>query len=118
MYNITFENGCTYTGRTTDLIAEAEERVCGIPNGVSQWGASTSATQHATVMSRKTICIASSLSDRQAQDIQQYLMQNLPAGLHDDGNTMTHKDDCSIEAANQQMGLDVMRRYYQGRESD
>ena len=117
VYNITFENGCTYIGRTTHLIVEAEERVCGIPNGVYQWGANTSATQHAAVMSRKTICIASSLSDRQARNIQRYLMQNLPAGLHADGNAMTHTDDCGIEAANQQMGLDIMRRYHEGTES-
>ena len=111
VYRTTFEDGCTYTGRTIVMIVEAEERVCGIPNGVFQQGASMAATQHAANMKRETACLASSLSDSQARDIQRYLMQNLPAGLRPAGDAMATKDDCEIEAANRQMGFDTMRRF-------
>ena len=117
VYRTTFKDGCSYTGRTTDPIIAAEESVCGIPDGIYQWGASITAAQHAANMKRETACLASSLSDRQARDIQRYLMQNLPAGLHPAGNAMATKDDCKINASNQQMGIDTMRRFQEGRES-
>ena len=116
VYRITFEDGCTYTGRTNLLIKVAEERVCRIPSDIFQSGASMVTTQHTSKMSRATTCLASYLSHRQARDIQRYLMQNLPAGLHAAGNAMATKDDCKINADNQQIGIDTTSRFQEGRE--
>ena len=112
VYRITFEDGCTYLGRTKSLIVSAAERVCGEPNGIFQWGASMAATQHAQVMDRQTVCLASNLSDRAARETQRFLMHHLPNGLQAQGNTMAVTPHCPVEAENQEELLKSMRRFH------